>query len=126
MTDKKSSLQKSKSMTSAEIAMANKAIMDAQDMAAAMERLKTEEPPASLDEARQRRASIKQQRRDSINLIRSRTASRASAIKVTKVKFRTCSQRGGCLEIEKRKGQKKQSLLVFHLQAIKQNALNLF
>jgi hypothetical protein len=80
MTDKKSSLQKSKSMTSAEIAMANKAIMDAQDMAAAMERLKTEEPPASLDEARQRRASIKQQRRDSINLIRSRTASRASAM----------------------------------------------
>jgi hypothetical protein len=100
-------------MTSAEIAMANKAIMDAQDMAAAMERLKTEEPPASLDEARQRRASIKQQRRDSINLIRSRTASRASAISLGP------ARRDGLLGKRKAQGTKEAKFVGLHLQAIK-------
>ncbi len=46
------------------------------------ERLRTEEPPKSLDEARQeareRRASIKEERKASIEFIRNRTSSRAA------------------------------------------------
>jgi hypothetical protein len=44
------------------------------------ERLKTEEPPMTLEEARQRRASIKEDRKKSIEFIRSRTNSRAAAM----------------------------------------------
>jgi hypothetical protein len=50
--------------------------MNNEEIAAVGERLKTEEPPLSLEQARERRASITQQRKDSINLIRKRTASR--------------------------------------------------
>jgi hypothetical protein len=48
------------------------------DLAACVDRLKSEGSPPSLEEVRERRASIKEQRRENINMIRSRTASRAS------------------------------------------------
>jgi hypothetical protein len=44
------------------------------------ERLKTEEPPMTLEQVRQRRASIKEDRKKSIEFIRSRTNSRAAAM----------------------------------------------
>jgi len=50
-----------------------------EDLATAVERLKNEESPPSIEQVRERRASIKKQRSDSIKMIRSRTASRASA-----------------------------------------------
>jgi hypothetical protein len=53
-----------------------------EDRNTAIDRMKSESPPLSLDQVRQRRASVKEnvkeQRKASINLIRSRTASRAS------------------------------------------------
>jgi hypothetical protein len=45
----------------------------------AFERLKTEDPPLSLEQTRARRASIKEERKANIDFIRSRTSSRASA-----------------------------------------------
>lgn len=53
-------------------------IMGSQDLATVVERLKGEDSPLSLEQVRERKASIKEQRKESINLIRSRTASRAS------------------------------------------------
>ena len=54
-----------------------------EDLTTAIDRMKSESPPLSLDQVRQRRASVKdsakEQRKASIDLIRSRTASRASA-----------------------------------------------
>jgi hypothetical protein len=69
------SLHKSKSFTAAE---SSNSATEAEDMTAVVERLKRENPPPSLQEAREQRASNKEQRRASISLIRSRTASRAS------------------------------------------------
>lgn len=61
--------------------MVRKALLD-QDLTSAVDRLKQEAPPLSLDQARERRVnemeSAKEQRKASINLIRSRTASRTS------------------------------------------------
>jgi short subunit dehydrogenase-like uncharacterized protein len=48
------------------------------EITALKERLRTEEPPLSLDEARQSRANIKEERKASIDFIRSRTTSRAA------------------------------------------------
>lgn len=58
--------------------MAVGAVTDTEDFPAAIERLKTEDPPLSLEQVRERRESNKELRRDSIRLIRSRTASRIS------------------------------------------------
>lgn len=49
------------------------------DRARVIAQLRAQSPPPSIAEARARRASIKQERRDSIEFIRSRTTSRASA-----------------------------------------------
>jgi hypothetical protein len=49
------------------------------EVAALGERLQTDPPPMSLQEARERRASIKEGRKRSIDFIRSRTNSRAAA-----------------------------------------------
>ena len=53
-----------------------------EDRNTAIDRMKSESPLLSLDQVRQRRASVKEsvkeQRKASIDLIRSRTASRAS------------------------------------------------
>jgi hypothetical protein len=68
--------QKSRSLTQAEINMG----VITEDQAAALgERLLTDPPPMSLQEARERRASIKEERKKSIDFIRSRTNSRAAA-----------------------------------------------
>ncbi|TAQ89140.1 hypothetical protein B7494_g2538 [Chlorociboria aeruginascens] len=48
------------------------------DINSAIDRLKSQEPPISLEKARERRSSVKKERRDIINVIRERTASRAS------------------------------------------------
>lgn len=49
------------------------------EVAALGERLQTEPAPLSLQQARDRRASIKEERKRSIDFIRSRTNSRAAA-----------------------------------------------
>ncbi|KAE8444431.1 hypothetical protein EG329_000522 [Mollisiaceae sp. DMI_Dod_QoI] len=67
---------KSKSLTEAEIQVD---VMHPSEIAAIGERLKTEVAPMSLDQVRQRRASIKEERKRSIDFIRSRTSSRAAA-----------------------------------------------
>lgn len=72
---KLSTKSKSKSLTEAEI---SGDMAGVQDLATVVERLRNEEPPLSLEQVRDRRASIKKQRKESISLIRSRTASRAS------------------------------------------------
>jgi len=68
-------MKKSKSLTAAEV---HSDMVVEEDRATAVERLRSEESPPSLEEVRDRRASIMKQRRDSINMIRTRTASRAS------------------------------------------------
>ncbi|KAI9681324.1 MAG: hypothetical protein M1817_002607 [Caeruleum heppii] len=55
------------------------ATLEAEDLPAVIERMRNEEPPLSLDQTRERRASNKRIRSDSINFIRERTASRSSA-----------------------------------------------
>ncbi|KAF4628125.1 hypothetical protein G7Y89_g10025 [Cudoniella acicularis] len=67
------SLSKSKSLSAAELA---KEVINDGDIAKIRESF-AEEPPMSLEEARQRRASIKEERKRSIDFIRSRTTSRA-------------------------------------------------
>ena len=67
--------QKSKSLTAAELCME---IMSDDEVSAVGDRLKLEEPPMSLEQTRECRARITQQRKDTINLIRKRTASRSS------------------------------------------------
>jgi len=64
-------------MTSAEIAAE---YASPQEVAQVAERLRTEGPPMSLDQARLRRASIKEERRASIEFIRHRTSSRAAQL----------------------------------------------
>lgn len=54
-------------------------VMKEEEVAALGERLQTEPPPMSLQEARERRASIKEERKRSIEFIRRRTNSRAAA-----------------------------------------------
>jgi len=68
--------QKSRSLTQAEI---NMGVITEDQVAALSERLQTDPPPMSLQEARERRASIKEERKRSIEFIRSRTNSRAAA-----------------------------------------------
>jgi hypothetical protein len=68
--------QKSRSLTQAEI---NMGIIGDDEVAALGERLQNEPAPLSLQEARERRASIKEERKRSIDFIRSRTNSRAAA-----------------------------------------------
>jgi hypothetical protein len=63
-------------LTQAEI---NMGIITEDQVAALGERLQTDPPPMSLQEARERRASIKEERKRSIEFIRSRTNSRAAA-----------------------------------------------
>ncbi|KAH8590308.1 hypothetical protein B0O99DRAFT_691744 [Bisporella sp. PMI_857] len=74
------SVERPKSLTAAE--MYQEVALE-EDLTAAIERLKNEEPPLSYEEAqqakRERSASIKKVRRDTITFIRNRTASRASA-----------------------------------------------
>jgi hypothetical protein len=69
-------IQKSRSLTQAEI---NMGVITEDQVAALGERLQTDPPPMSLQEARERRASIKEERKRSIEFIRSRTNSRAAA-----------------------------------------------
>ncbi|KAE9375747.1 hypothetical protein N431DRAFT_403687 [Stipitochalara longipes BDJ] len=68
--------QKSRSLTQAEI---NMGIIGDDEVAALGERLQNEPAPLSLQQARERRASIKEERKRSIDFIRSRTNSRAAA-----------------------------------------------
>jgi hypothetical protein len=69
--------QKSRSLTQAEI---NMGVINEDEVAALSERLQSDPPPMSLQEARERRASIKEERKRSIDFIRSRTNSRAAAV----------------------------------------------
>lgn len=55
-------------------------VMKPADVEALGERLRTEDLPMSLDQVRARRASIKEERKRSIDFIRSRTSSRAAAL----------------------------------------------
>jgi hypothetical protein len=55
------------------------AVITEDEVAALGERLQTEPPPMSLKEARERKASIKEERKRSIEFIRSRTNSRVAA-----------------------------------------------
>ncbi|EPE30638.1 hypothetical protein GLAREA_03605 [Glarea lozoyensis ATCC 20868] len=66
-----------KSLSSAELSAQ---AMGADEFVKVAERLKTEEPPMTLEQVRQRRASIKEDRKKSIEFIRSRTNSRAAAM----------------------------------------------
>ncbi|KAF8852680.1 hypothetical protein BDZ45DRAFT_694892 [Acephala macrosclerotiorum] len=68
---------KSRSLTEAEM---QAEVMKPADVEALGERLRTEDPPMSLDQVRARRASIKEERKRSIDFIRSRTSSRAAAL----------------------------------------------
>ncbi|KAH8687634.1 hypothetical protein BGZ60DRAFT_558885 [Tricladium varicosporioides] len=70
------SLSKSKSLTAAEMVQD---VIGQGDIDKIAEKLK-EEPPLSLEQARKRRASIKEERKKSIDFIRSRTSSRAGAM----------------------------------------------
>jgi len=54
-------------------------IISDDELAALGERLQTEPAPLSLQQARDRRASIKEERKAAIEFIRSRTNSRAAA-----------------------------------------------
>lgn len=68
--------QKSRSLTQAEI---NMGVITGDQVAALGESLLNDPPPMSLQEARERRASIKEERKRSIEFIRSRTNSRVAA-----------------------------------------------
>ncbi|PVH83735.1 hypothetical protein DL98DRAFT_652197 [Cadophora sp. DSE1049] len=68
---------KSKSLTEAEI---KSEVLNDTQVAAIATQLQTDAPPMSLEEARQRRESIKDERKKSIDFIRRRTMSRASVL----------------------------------------------
>ncbi|KAI9049844.1 hypothetical protein LZ554_005994 [Drepanopeziza brunnea f. sp. 'monogermtubi'] len=68
---------KAKSMTEAEM---KSEILDDYQIDKIATQLKTADPPLSLEQARQRRESIKEERKRSIDFIRRRTMSRASAL----------------------------------------------
>jgi hypothetical protein len=70
-------MPKSKSLSAAELSTQ---LMGTEEFVKVAERLKTEEPPMTLEQARKRRASIKEDRKKSIEFIRSRTNSRAAAM----------------------------------------------
>lgn len=65
---------KSKSLTAAEFLE----VITSRDLQSVKTELKNTDLPPSLDEAQKRRASIKQERRDAVTFVRSRTASRVS------------------------------------------------
>jgi hypothetical protein len=69
--------QKSRSLTQAEI---EAGVIKEDEVAAIGERLQTEPAPLSLQEVRERRASIKEERKRNIDFIRARTNSRAAAL----------------------------------------------
>ncbi|OBT46554.1 hypothetical protein VE00_01802 [Pseudogymnoascus sp. WSF 3629] len=66
--------------TGAQIASAHGAQSINEDRARVIAELRAQPPPPSLEEARARRASVKEERRQSIDFIRMRTLSRASAL----------------------------------------------
>ncbi|KAK0100868.1 hypothetical protein ONS95_007315 [Cadophora gregata] len=68
---------KSKSLTEAEI---KSEVLNDTQVAAIATQLQYDAPPLSLEEARQRRESIKDERKKSIDFIRRRTMSRASTL----------------------------------------------
>ncbi|KAG4418007.1 hypothetical protein IFR04_008827 [Cadophora malorum] len=68
---------KSKSLTEAEI---KSEVLNDNQVAAIATQLQTDAPPLSLEQARQRRESIKDERKKSIDFIRHRTMSRASLL----------------------------------------------
>ncbi|RFU29368.1 hypothetical protein B7463_g6971, partial [Scytalidium lignicola] len=75
LTSTKPTHKQSKSTTTAEV---QRDLVGPIETAALMDSLKMEEPPMSLEQSRERRESIKAERRASINFIRARTASRAA------------------------------------------------
>jgi hypothetical protein len=100
--------QKSRSLTQAEI---NMGVITEDEVAALGEQLQTDPPPMSLQEARERRASIKEERKRSIDFIRRRTSSRAAAmgrpsLDSLEESQRTAASGGSSLEVLK-EGQQK-------------------
>lgn len=67
---------KSRSLTEAEI---QSGVMKPAEIVSLAENLKIAEPPMSLDQVRKRRATIKQDRKDTINFIKERTAVRRAS-----------------------------------------------
>ncbi len=63
-------------MTEAEL---NSTVISEEELNLLNERLKSESAPMSLEQVRERRASIKEERKRSIDFIRSRTTSRAAS-----------------------------------------------
>ena len=70
----------SSSHTEDQITPTSVATFISEDRARVIAQLRAQPPPPSLEEARARRASIKEERRQSIEFIRLRTSSRASAL----------------------------------------------
>ncbi|KFY21530.1 hypothetical protein V493_07343 [Pseudogymnoascus sp. VKM F-4281 (FW-2241)] len=70
--------------TGAQIASAHRSQSISEDRARVIAELRAQPPPPSLEEARARRASIKEERRQSIEFIRMRTSTRASALALSK------------------------------------------